>query len=79
MTGALPNLRHLSGIVEVKQQGTLSAAAERINLSQPALTQGLSAIESTLGVSLFFRRSAGLVPTEGGEIYIRRIERIGGS
>ena len=79
MTDLLPNLRHLAGLAEVTRQRTLSAAAERINLSQPALTQGLARIEATLGLPLFLRRAGGLVPTEGGEIYLRRIERGVGS
>ncbi len=35
--------------------GTLSAAAEKLHTSQPALTRSMKKLESDLGVSLFIR------------------------
>ncbi|RXE37674.1 helix-turn-helix domain-containing protein, partial [Xanthomonas perforans] len=37
-----PNLRHLYALVVVHQAGSISAAAPRVNLSQPALTQAVA-------------------------------------
>lgn len=61
------NLRHLRSLSAVVEHGTLSAAAARIGLSQPALTQGLSKLERQLGAALFDRRPHGLVATTAGK------------
>ncbi len=69
MTTPLPfdlNLRHLRSLSAVVEYGTLSAAATRVGLSQPALTQGLSKLERQLDRVLFDRRPDGLGPTEAG-------------
>jgi LysR family transcriptional regulator, regulator for genes of the gallate degradation pathway len=61
------NLRHLRSLSAVVEHGTLSAAAARIGLSQPALTQGLSKLERQLGAALFDRRPDGLAATAAGQ------------
>ncbi|MCA0920791.1 LysR family transcriptional regulator [Pseudooceanicola nanhaiensis] len=71
----LPNLRHLAGIVAIAEGGTMSAAAERLNLSQPALAQGLAKAESSLGAALFLRNAKGMQPTEAGQIFAARLLR----
>lgn len=70
-----PNLRHLNGIVAVADCGSLSAGAQRINLSQPALTQALAGLEARLGVPLFNRTAQGARPTEPGRIFLTRVAR----
>ncbi len=75
MTTPLPfdlNLRHLRSLSAVVEQGTLSAAAARVGLSQPALTQGLSKLERQLDRVLFERRPDGLAPTEAGLVMASR-------
>jgi DNA-binding transcriptional LysR family regulator len=71
----IPNLRHLLGVVAVADCGTLSGASQQINLSQPALTQGIAKIEQQLGLPLFRRSGAGMHPTEAGELFIARARR----
>ena len=68
------NLRHLRALIEVKNHGSVSAAAATVNLSQPALTQGIVKLERTFGYSLFERRADGMVPTSVGEMIISRID-----
>lgn len=68
------NLRHLRALIEVKNHGSVSAAAATVNLSQPALTQGIVKLERTFGYSLFERRADGMVPTSVGEMVISRID-----
>ena len=46
------NLRHLRALSAIVAQGSMSAAAETVSLSQPALTQGLRKLEQQLGVAL---------------------------
>nr|WP_212611875.1 LysR family transcriptional regulator [Sphingomonas baiyangensis] len=68
------NLRHLRALSALVDEGTLSAAAARIGLSQPALTQGLAKLERQLGAPLFDRRPDGLVPTDAGRAMAERAE-----
>lgn len=60
------NLRHLRALSTVFAQGSLSAAARAVSLSQPALTQGLSKLERQLDARLFERHPDGVSATAGG-------------
>jgi DNA-binding transcriptional LysR family regulator len=66
------NLRHLRALLAIREQGSITAAADTVSLSQPALTQGLAKLERQFGYTLFERRSGGMVPTPMGEIVIAR-------
>jgi LysR family transcriptional regulator of gallate degradation len=66
------NLRHLRALSAVVAQGSLSAAAQAVSLSQPALTQGLRKLERQLEARLFERHSDGVSATEAG---LRMAER----
>lgn len=66
------NLRHLRALSAVVAHGSLSAAAQAVSLSQPALTQGLRKLERQLDARLFERRSDGVSATEAG---LRMAER----
>ncbi|HET9889459.1 MAG TPA: LysR family transcriptional regulator [Mycobacterium sp.] len=48
-------LRELRGFVAVVDEGALSAAARRMHLSQPALSQMVSGLERELGLQLLVR------------------------
>ncbi|WP_062731607.1 LysR family transcriptional regulator [Sphingobium abikonense] len=67
------NLRHLHAIERIAHLGTVSGAARAVNLSQPAITQGLGRLEDLLGVPLFERRHDGMIPTAAGHILSPRI------
>lgn len=74
--------RQLRMLVAIADEGTVTRAAAVLNVSQPALSHGLRALERSVGVSLFARRPRGLVPTEAGErllrtarVVLREIER----
>jgi DNA-binding transcriptional LysR family regulator len=68
------NLRHLRALLAVHEQGSISAAAAAVGLSQPALTQGILKLENQLGEVLFERRSDGMVPTHAGELVVERAQ-----
>jgi LysR family transcriptional regulator for metE and metH len=63
--------RQLRMLVAIADEGTVTRAAGVLNVSQPALSHGLRALERSVGVSLFARRPRGLVPTEAGERLLR--------
>lgn len=68
-------LRHYEYICALAQQGSLSAAAEAQNVSQPALSAALSKIEDHLGQTLFLRRKgAPLVLTPQGRDFAKRAQ-----
>lgn len=66
------NLRHLRALSAIAAHGSMNAAAQAVNLSQPALTQGLAKLERQLGVALFDRRPDGVAPTEAGALMAER-------
>ncbi|MES2444032.1 MAG: LysR family transcriptional regulator [Pseudomonadota bacterium] len=66
------NLRHLRALSAIAAHGSMNAAAQAVNLSQPALTQGLAKLERQLGSSLFDRRPDGVSPTEAGTLMAER-------
>ena len=58
------NLRHVAATVQIAELGTMNAAAEAVNLTQPAITQALGRLERQLGAPLFERRHNGMVQTD---------------
>lgn len=57
------DLRHLRNMLAVIEEGSLGKAAQRLNISQPALTKSVQRLEEHLGVKLFERDSRGMKPT----------------
>ena len=63
--------RHLRLLTEVQNRGSLRAAGQALNLTQPALSKALTEIESAFGFALFSRTARGLTPTPQGEVVLR--------
>ena len=59
-------LRHLKYFVMVAEEGNVSRAAARLNISQPAVYRQIKDLETELGVELFLREHNGLRLTEAG-------------
>lgn len=70
------NLHHLRLFRAVASDGTLTSAAQRLNLSQSALSTQIKTLEAALGQNLFERRGRGLVLTEAGRIALDHAESI---
>jgi DNA-binding transcriptional LysR family regulator len=60
----------LEALVAVAEEAGFSAAARRLRMSQPALSQTINAIERRLGVKLFVRRTTGVQSTEAGRALV---------
>lgn len=69
------NIRHLRALAAICRLGSVSAAAQAISLSQPAVTQGMARLEQQLGKTLFERRTDGMTPTPAGAILCARVEK----
>jgi len=68
-------LRQLRAYHAVMMCGSVSAAADRLNLTQPAISKQLSALEHALGIRLFQRRSgSAMTPTREGLEFFRAAE-----
>lgn len=70
------NFTHLYAFYEVARAGSISAGAERLRVSQPAVTREVKALEERLGLVLFDRQPRGVVLTEAGlalQAYAARI------
>lgn len=63
-------LRHLQLAVAVHESGSVRRASDRLNISQPAATKALHDLEHQLGVSLFARSKAGMIPTGFGDKFV---------
>ena len=69
MYGAMAlNFHHLRLFQAIAREGGLTRAAERLNLSQSALSTQLQKLEAQLGHALFDRRGKRLALTEAGRI-----------
>ena len=68
------NLRHLRALAAVARTGSVTAAARQVNLTQPAVTQGIGKLELQLGCPLFERRPGGMTATEAGERLAARVD-----
>jgi DNA-binding transcriptional LysR family regulator len=60
-------LASLTALVAAIEEGSLRGAARRLNISQPALTKMLRALEVELSATLLIRTSKGVKPTEQGK------------
>lgn len=69
----MPDLDLLSTFLEIYRGGSITAAAARRGLSQPAVSGQLARLEEQLGEPLFVRTGRGAVPTERGYELARRI------
>jgi DNA-binding transcriptional LysR family regulator len=61
------NLEWYRSFVAVYRVGTVSKAAEGMHLTQPAVSQHIAGLESTLGVALFQRMPRRMLPTAAGK------------
>ncbi|MEM7745711.1 MAG: LysR family transcriptional regulator [Pseudomonadota bacterium] len=70
------NYHHLRYFREVAREGNLTRAANRLNLSQSALSTQIRQLEERLGHQLFDRAGRQLVLTEAGGIALDHADRI---
>lgn len=69
----LSQLNAFKAIVECQ---TVTAAAERLNLSQPAVSRLLSGLEQRLGFNLFIRKGNRLVLSDEGQAFYLEVAKV---
>lgn len=72
----MDKLRAIDYFNRAVQAGSFAAAARSLDVSTPAVTQLIAALERSLGVALFNRTARGLVLTADGERYYETSCRI---
>lgn len=70
------DLQNLTAFIAIAEAGGVTKAAARLHLSQPAISQRISSLESSLGVRLFERAGRGLRLTTDGEDLLRSSRRV---
>ena len=71
-------LSQLETLIHVAELGSLSRAAERLHIAQPALSRQVRMLERELGVQVFDRHGRGMVLTEPGQEVLRHAYRVFG-
>lgn len=69
-------IRHLQIFKTVCDCGGITAAAERLNVTQPSVSLAMRELETFYGARLFDRMSRGVYPTEAGLLLRRYAEEI---
>ena len=63
-------LQQLKYAVAVAECGTISAAAEKLFISQPSLTTAIRELETEMGVTIFSRTNRGVIVSREGEEFL---------
>ncbi|WP_254276892.1 LysR family transcriptional regulator [Halomonas sp. 3H] len=71
----MQDLQALRAFVSVAREGSVSRAAERLHLTQPAVSLKLKQFQASLGLTLFRRRPKGLALTEDGQALLPAAEK----
>jgi DNA-binding transcriptional LysR family regulator len=69
-------LRDLDTLMAVVEAGGMRKAAERLNMSQPAVSKSMQDLEAVLGVDLLERRQRGVVVTPYGDALVHRARAV---
>jgi len=70
------DIRQLRYFLTVAEEGTVTAAAKRLNMEQPPLSRQMKLLEEELGVTLFDRSNRRMTLTHAGELLSRRAEQL---
>jgi LysR family nitrogen assimilation transcriptional regulator len=73
------DMRRLRYFRAIAREGSISAAARQLHISQPALTHHMSDLETALDLTLFERSSKGIKLTEAGNALLRNADIILGA
>jgi DNA-binding transcriptional LysR family regulator len=72
----LSSLKGLNAFRAVMEAGSLTDAARRLNVTQPAVSRLVANLEDATGLTLFRRERQRLVPTPEAEVFYREAVRV---
>lgn len=70
------DLRQYRQLVAIAEAGSVSRAAERLGMAQPALSAALSGMEKKLGSRLFIRTRSGVHATDAGARLLEQAQQV---
>jgi DNA-binding transcriptional LysR family regulator len=70
------SLREVEMVLRVAELGSISRAAQALNIVQPALSRHIQKIEAALGAALFLRLPRGVRPTPAGQAFLEHGRRM---
>lgn len=70
------SIRHLKYAIAIADAGSVSAAASRLHVAQPSLSQQMRKLEGRLDAALFTRVSDGVRPTAEGELFLEHARHL---
>jgi len=73
------DIKQLRYFIAIAEEGSFSAAAQRVHVAQPSLSQHVLALERDLRVTLLDRSPRGVSLTESGEILLAHAREIAAS
>lgn len=59
-------LQQIEYVLAIADTGSMNQAAKKLYISQPTLTSSVKELENETGISIFYRTSKGVVPTNDG-------------
>ena len=65
------DLRQIQYFISLYEERSVTRAAQRLNVVQPALSMQISRLQKRLGITLFERTARGMIPTSAGEAMYR--------
>ncbi|MCW3834457.1 LysR family transcriptional regulator [Sphingomonas canadensis] len=68
--------RRLVYVVSTARYGSFTAAADRVGVTQSAITKSVADLERELGYSIFNRTARGVLLTEEGRTFVERASRL---
>jgi DNA-binding transcriptional LysR family regulator len=70
------SLREVEMMLRVAELGSISRAAQALNIVQPALSRHIQKLEAVLGAPLFLRLPRGVRPTPAGQAFLEHGRRM---
>lgn len=68
--------QHLAALLEINRLGSVTAAAERLNVTQPALSHMIRKLEEQHGIKIWTKSGRGLRFTQAGEYLLSLAQRM---
>lgn len=70
------NLKQMEYFTSIVNEGSISAAAKALHISQPPLSTQMKLLEEELGLTLFERGARNIVLTDAGKVLYQRVQSI---
>ncbi len=70
------DIRYLEAFLTISEEGSISKAATRLGLTQPAVSRHVKELEKSLNKTLFIRSHEGMTLTETGQLFYNEMQPI---